>query len=89
VVSTEVDEPYAVVGPYETWLVEGSSVVHVTVAAVVVGVPAETAEITGGVVSGAGVVTGAAVESGDTFPAASTARTVYEYVVPADVVVSE
>jgi hypothetical protein len=53
-VASAADEeavPYAVVVPYTTFEVAASSVVHVIVALVVVGVPDEIAEITGGVLS--------------------------------------
>ena len=51
VVSWTVLDPYEVVVPYSTWLVDGSSLVQVTVAPVCPGVPADTPEMTGGVLS--------------------------------------
>ena len=54
--SRMVVEPYAVVGPYLTWDVEPSLVVQVIVAPLLVGLPAVTVDMVGGVVSAAGAV---------------------------------
>jgi hypothetical protein len=53
---SEVDEPYDVVVPYSTWLSAASFVVQVIVAPAEDTAEAVTAEITGGVVSGAAVL---------------------------------
>src|SRR5262245_27905112 len=69
--SKAVRLPYAVVVPYSTWLSDGSFVVQLMIAPVVIIPELLTAEMTGGVVSGSGNVVN--VKSNDTaiFPAAS------------------
>src|SRR5215467_11160756 len=69
--SAAVEEPYAVVVPYSTWLVAPTSVCQEMVPPVVVTEPAPTPEITGGGALDTVTATPGAVP---TLPAASQAR---------------